>query len=81
MAAALHHEPLAMLLQDMLTAQRGLRFSEREVKQEELEKYPKQIYKIVVIGVHRGGKLLDFGEMDTTKLKQGDRLIFLEKSN
>lgn len=80
MAAALHHEPLAMLLQDMLTAQRGLRFSERKVKQEEIGKLPKQIPKIVVIGVHRGHKLLEFEEMDGTKLKQGDRLIFLEKS-
>jgi voltage-gated potassium channel len=80
MAAALHHEPLAMLLQDMLTAQGGLRFSEREVIQEEIGKYPKQIYKIVVIGVHRGGKLIDFEEMDKAKLKQGDRLIFLEKT-
>jgi hypothetical protein len=69
-----------MLLQDMLTAQRGLRFSEREVNTEEVGKYPKQIHKIVVIGVHRGGKLLDFEEMDRTKLKSGDRLIFLEKT-
>jgi voltage-gated potassium channel len=80
MAAALQHEPLAMLLQDMLTAQRGLRFAERGIKQEEVGKYPKQIYKIVVIGIHRGGKLLDFDEMDKAKLKEGDRLIFLEKT-
>jgi voltage-gated potassium channel len=80
MAAALHQEKLAMLLQDMLTAQRGLRFSEREVIQGEIGKNPKQIPNIVVIGVHRGGKLIDLVDMDKTKLKQGDRLIFLEKS-
>jgi hypothetical protein len=65
----------------MLTAQRGLRFSEREVIQEEINKLPKQVNKIVVIGVHRGGKLVDLEEMDRTKLKSGDRLIFLEKTN
>jgi voltage-gated potassium channel len=81
MAAAMHQEHLAMLLQDMLTAERGLRFAERAVLEHEVGKKPKEITKIVVIGVYRAGSLLDIQEMDTTKMKSDDRLIFLEKTS
>ncbi len=81
MAAAIQHEQLALMLQDMLTAEHGLRFGEMDVKEQLIGKKPKEITKKVVIGVHRAGKLLDILDLDTIKLKSGDKIIFLEKTS
>ncbi|UCF08018.1 MAG: NAD-binding protein, partial [Thermoplasmata archaeon] len=81
MAAATKHEHLANLLEDMLTAARGITMRERAVKEGELGKKPKEISGKVVIGVHRKGRLLSIPEMDTAKLAAGDILIFLEKKS
>jgi len=81
MAAATRHEHLAMMLEDMLTAERGIKSYERKVNEEEIGKTAKELKKIVVIGIHREGKLLDIQDLDTTKLKSGDILIFLEKTS
>jgi voltage-gated potassium channel len=80
MAAATHQENLAILLQDMLTAQQGLSFAERAVSETEIGKRPKQLVGIIVIGVQREGKLLEVAEIDTAKLRSGDRLIYLKKT-
>jgi voltage-gated potassium channel len=80
MAAAIQNEHLAQLMQDMLTAKHGLRSGEREVSSQEIGKRPKELRGIIIIGVHRQGRLLDIKEMEETKLKAGDRLIFLEKT-
>lgn len=80
MAAATHQENLANLLQDMLTAERGLSFAERAVSETEVGKKPKQLVGIVVIGVQREGKLLEIAELDTAKLRKEDRLIYLKKT-
>ncbi len=79
MAAATRHEHLAKLLEDMLTAARGITMRERSVNEREIGKKPKEITGKIVIGVHRKDRLLDVAEMDTTKLTSGDILIFLEK--
>jgi voltage-gated potassium channel len=79
MAAATKHEHLAKLLEDMLTASRGITMRERTVNEGEIGKKPKEITGKIVIGVHRKDKLLEVGEMDTIKLVSGDILIFLEK--
>ena len=81
MAAATHHEHLANLLQDMLTAEHGVKLRERVVNEQEIGRGPKEVKGLVVIGVHRKGKLLDIQELDTTKLKTGDILIFLERAS
>lgn len=81
MAAATRHEHLAKLLEDMLTAARGITMKERTVNEGEIGKKPKEIMGKIVIGVHRKDRLLDVAEMDTTKLASGDILIFLEKKS
>lgn len=80
MAAATQHENLAILLQDMLTAEHGLSFAERAASETEMGKRPKQLVGIIVIGVQREGKLLEIVELDTVKLKPNDRLIYLKKT-
>jgi voltage-gated potassium channel len=80
MAAATHYEHLAVMLQDMLTAEKGIRLGERVVNEQEIGKGPKQLKGIVVIGVHREGKLLDVKDMDAVKLKSDDILIYLDKT-
>jgi voltage-gated potassium channel len=77
----LKHEHLALLLEDMLTAERGIRSKERAVSEAEIGKSPKELKGFVVIGVHREGRLLDIQELDAIKLKSGDKLIFLEKTS
>lgn len=79
MAAATHHEHLALLLEDMLTAEHGIRLSERAVKESEIGKRPKELIGMIVIGVHRKKKFLEVRELDTTKLQSGDIIILLEK--
>lgn len=79
MAAATHHEHLALLLQDMLTAEHGIRLGERVVTEHEVGKRPKDLKEMVVMGVHRDGKLLDIKDLDAVKLKSGDIIIILEK--
>ena len=79
MAAATHHEHLASLLQDMLTAERGIRTGERVVVEGEVGKKPKELPGMVVIGIQRDEKLLDVGDLDAVKLKSKDIIIFLEK--
>jgi voltage-gated potassium channel len=81
MAAATQHEHLALMLEDMLTAEHGIRSRERVVSEGEIGKSPKDLKGFVVIGVHREGRLLDIQELDTIKLKPGDKLIFLEKTS
>ncbi len=81
MAAATQHEHLALLLEDMLTAEHGIRSRERIVSEGEIGKSPKELRGLVVIGIHREGKLLDIQELDAIKLKSGDNLIFLEKTS
>jgi voltage-gated potassium channel len=81
MAAATQHEHLALLLEDMLTAEHGVKSGERLVNEVEFGKKPKELKGIVVIGVYREGRLLDIQELDTIKLKSGDKLIFLEKTS
>ncbi len=81
MAAATQHEHLALLLEDMLTAEHGIRSRERVVSEGEIGKSPKELRGLVVIGIHREGKLLDIQELDAIKLKSGDNLIFLEKTS
>lgn len=78
MAAATHHEHLAQVLQDMLTAEKGIKLAERQVSEQEIGKRPKELSSIVVIGVHREGKILNVKDLDEIKLKQGDILILLE---
>lgn len=79
MAAATQNEHLALLFQDMLTAERGVKSSERVVAEGEIGRGPKELKGIVVIGVFREGKLLDVKDMDLIKLKPKDILIYLEK--
>jgi voltage-gated potassium channel len=79
MAAATHHEHLALYLEDMLTAEHGISLTERKVTENEIGKNPKVLPGMVVIGVHRGGKLLDVGQLDSVKLKQGDIILIIEK--
>lgn len=81
MAAATQHEHLALMLQDMLTAEHGIRSHQRIVGEGEIGKGPKQLKGRVVIGVHRNGRLLDIQDLDAIKLKAGDVLIFLEKTS
>jgi len=81
MAAATQHEHLALLLEDMLTAEHGIRSRERAVSEGEIGKSPKDLKGFVVIGVHRDSRLLDIQEFDAIKLKSGDKLIFLEKTS
>jgi voltage-gated potassium channel len=81
MAAATQDEHLAILLQDMLTAEHGISAGERAVSEQEVGKTPKELKGIVVIGVFRAGKSLEVEDFDTTKLKSGDILIFLEKTS
>lgn len=81
MAAATHHENLAMLLQDMLTAERGIRSGERKVVEGEVGKKPKTLPGMVVIGVKRKDQILGGQELDRLVLKERDILIFLEKKD
>ncbi len=79
MAAATQNEHLALLFQDMLTAERGVKSSERVVTEGEIGRGPKELKEIVVMGVFREGKFLDAKDMDLIKLKPKDILIYLEK--
>jgi voltage-gated potassium channel len=79
MAAATHHEHLALYLEDMLTAEHGISLTERTVTENEIGKRPKELPGMVVIGVHRQAKLLDVGQLDSVKLKQGDIILIIEK--
>ncbi|UCE73153.1 MAG: NAD-binding protein [Methanomassiliicoccales archaeon] len=80
MAAATHHEHLALLLQDMLTAEHGIKSGERPVSEGEIGRNPKEIKGVVVIGVFRDGRLMDVRELDTIKLKSKDMIVFLERN-
>ncbi|MGA1820758.1 MAG: NAD-binding protein [Thermoplasmatota archaeon] len=79
MATATTQPNVVHLLEDMMTASEGVFMSEREVRIDELGAPPKKLKGLIVMGVVRKGKVYAMEDLDTMKLKQGDRLLCMER--
>jgi voltage-gated potassium channel len=79
MATATSQPNVVHLLEDVMTSEKGMYLSQREVKGEELGLNPRSIKGIVVLGVVRSGKVRSLDQMDKLKLKEGDSLLFLDQ--
>jgi voltage-gated potassium channel Kch len=80
MATATHQSFVSNLLQDIMTASRGVTMDERKVFPDEVGLKPKHLKGVVVLGVVRNGKTLDLEEMDRVKLAKGDTLLVVKRT-
>ncbi|MBN1389214.1 MAG: potassium channel family protein [Candidatus Thermoplasmatota archaeon] len=78
MATATTQPNVVHLLEDMMTAGKGLFICERVVQSDEVGVLPKKLKGISMIGVARQGKVYTMGELDSLKLRKGDRLLCLK---
>jgi len=77
MATATKQPHVVQVLEDLMTSEKGLYMSQREIHGNEIGKEPRSIKKLVVFGIVRGGKILTLEKMDDLKLKEGDHLLFM----
>jgi len=80
MATATHQSFVSNLLQDIMTASRGVTMDERKVFPDEVGMKPKHLKGVVVLGVVRNGKTLGLEEMDRVKLAKGDTLLVVKRT-
>ncbi|MGA1865956.1 MAG: potassium channel family protein [Thermoplasmatota archaeon] len=78
MATATTQPNVVHLLEDMMTAGRGLYIREREVSKDEVGLTPEKLKGDSVMGVARNGKIIVMGDFDTLKLKKDDRILYME---
>jgi len=81
MATATTQPNVVHLLEDMMTAGEGIFVSEREVRVDELGAPPKKLKGVIVMGVVRKSKVYAMDDLDKMKLKQGDRLLCMERKS
>ncbi|MBN1538813.1 MAG: potassium channel family protein [Candidatus Thermoplasmatota archaeon] len=79
MATATTQPNVVHLLEDLMTAGKGLYIREREVRKEEIGLIPKKLKGIAVMGIARSGKVIAIGELDDLKLKKDDRILYMER--
>lgn len=79
MATATTQPNVVHLLEDVMTASKGIYINEREARPDELGGAPKKLKGVVVIGIVRKGKLHSFDELDKLKVRQGDHLLLMER--
>ncbi|MGA1872801.1 MAG: potassium channel family protein [Thermoplasmatota archaeon] len=79
MATATKHPNVVHLLEDMMTESKGIYITEREVRIDELGARPKKLKGLIVMGVVRKGEVIAMEDLDSLKLKQGDRLLCMER--
>ena len=78
MATATSQPNVVHLLEDVMTSEKGMYLSQREVKGAELGKDPRSLKGIVVLGVVRADKVLSLEKMDRLKLREGDHLLIMD---
>lgn len=80
MAAAVHQEPVARFLEDLLSFANGLGAAEHIVRPEEAGLLASQLPELrgtLVIGVSRGKERCPFSELDTFPLQTGDAVVYI----
>ncbi len=78
MATATSQPNVVHLLEDVMTSEKGMYLSQREVMGVELGKDPRSLKGIVVLGVVRSEKVLSLEKMDRLKLREGDHLLIMD---
>lgn len=79
MATATTQPNVVHLLEDVMTARSGIYMRERDVSASETGKSPRDLKGVVILGVVRKGKIRTMTDIDNLELREGDRILFLDK--
>jgi len=68
-----------LLIQDMMTSEKGLTIHERKPRENEVGSYPNQIKNVIIIALIRGRKKYSFDELTDFKIEKDDILLVIER--